>query len=212
MKRKDYEDKYDDFSSIYLASPSAKSRRLDPNLLGLTNEDPTISGVVSEVVEPLAAATPPTPSVGGGDGCNEKALVVYNPTNTPLFKSPTSPDFSLIVSSDLIPGLKEQFMLLGNSKMVKPLMDSMAEDKVTDVSDDRLAVVPWVAARAEPQAAGMSAAMEAEEVEMMDADDKSNGNVSEAAVEGAEGLEQWQQQQHCMRPKLFPNTYTPVSW
>lgn len=84
----------------------------DPDFLGLTNEGPIISGVVSEVVEPLAAATPPTPSGGGGDGCNEKALVVYNPTNTPLFKSPTSPDFSLIVRSDLIPGLKGKLIFM----------------------------------------------------------------------------------------------------
>lgn len=34
------------------------------------------------------------------------ALVLYNPINTPLFGSPASPDFSIILNSDLNPGLK----------------------------------------------------------------------------------------------------------
>lgn len=38
---------------------------------------------------------------------DEKAIVLYNPANMPLLlKSPDSRDFSLIVSSDLIPGLR----------------------------------------------------------------------------------------------------------
>lgn len=47
----------------------------------------------------------PTPAADGGYE-NETALVLYNPMNTRMFKSPTSPDFSLVVNSDLIPGLK----------------------------------------------------------------------------------------------------------
>lgn len=106
----------------------------DPDFLGLTNEDPIISGVVSEVVEPLAAATPPTPSGGGGggvDGCDEKALVVYNPTSTPLFKSPTSPDFSLIVSSDLIPGLKGKLIFMFYVRRLRKMLGIPTDLTVT---------------------------------------------------------------------------------
>ncbi|EXC32768.1 hypothetical protein L484_019882 [Morus notabilis] len=147
-------------SDIYAFAPPELS---DPDLLPLTNEDPISSGISdSEVVEPLTSS-PTTddlglasrpPSGGGGDCCNEKALVLYSSTNTLFFKPPTSPDFSVVVNSDLIPGLRDQFILLGNSNMVRPMKDALiAKDKITDISDDRLAVVPWVGTRAGPQVA-----------------------------------------------------------
>ena len=36
---------------------------------------------------------------------NDKALVLYNPANT-FYKTPASTDFSIVVNSDLIPGLR----------------------------------------------------------------------------------------------------------
>lgn len=101
--------------------------------------------------------------------------------------------------------------------MVRPMKDALiAKDKITDISDDRLAVVPWVGTRAGPQAAGMSATMEAEEVEMMDTDDDSGGSGTAAipaggAAGGAGGLQQWQRE-HFLRPELVQNTCTPVTW
>lgn len=37
---------------------------------------------------------------------DEKALVLYNPAKMPFYKTPASQDFSIIVNSDLIPGLR----------------------------------------------------------------------------------------------------------
>jgi hypothetical protein len=37
---------------------------------------------------------------------DEKALVLYNPAKMPFYKTPASKDFSIIVNSDLIPGLR----------------------------------------------------------------------------------------------------------
>jgi len=37
----------------------------------------------------------------------ERAIVLYEPTaTTPFLKSPSSPEFSIVIKSDLIPGLK----------------------------------------------------------------------------------------------------------
>ena len=84
-------------------------RFTDPDLLQFTNEeDPTSKGV-PQIIEPLPQESPLTSSNMAPvavDGGNEKAIVLYNPTNTPMFKSPTSPDFSIVVNCDLIPGLK----------------------------------------------------------------------------------------------------------
>ena len=48
----------------------------------------------------------PAPVCAAPSSSEERALVVYDPTNTPLVKSPSSPDFSIVVKADLIPGLK----------------------------------------------------------------------------------------------------------
>ncbi|POO03881.1 DBH-like monooxygenase [Trema orientale] len=220
MKRKDYEDKYDDFSS-----PSSKTRRLDPDILQFTNEDPTSTvpeimdhmlqeqHLTSSNIAPIDALAGP---VAADDGY-EKALVIYNPTNTPLFKSPKSYDFSIVVNSNLIPGLKDRFWWLEKPKMAKPSEEETSKEKTTNVSDKHLALVPWVASHGDAQALEP---MEAEEVEMMDADDDGSGGRTDAVrldgmVEGANGgLQQRQQlQQHCVIPELFQNAHTtPVTW
>ncbi|PQM34290.1 uncharacterized protein Pyn_29604 [Prunus yedoensis var. nudiflora] len=100
-----------------------------------------------------------------------------------LLKSPDSRDFSLIVSSDLIPGLRDHIYSWGNSKSLKPAEDRVIEEENEEVSNVCLAVVPWVASKlplaSRDQAASQSEPMEAEEIEMMDTDD--NGyNAGEA--------------------------------
>ncbi|KAM1618103.1 hypothetical protein FF2_016724 [Malus domestica] len=203
MKRKDYEELDDDFFS-----PSSKSRRLDAGLFATLNEDQSSAAQVfdekpapetSVVMQTDDLPTDPLPS---GD---EKALVLYNPTNTRIFKAPDSQDFSVIVNSDLIPGLRE---------------DPGSDEENKEVSNRCMAVVPWVApnfppaSRDETQVASQSESME---VEMMDTDD--NGyNGAEASgfggtmMEGPGGIQYWQQQQlRWMEPQLFQDNYTPVT-
>ncbi|KAM1200622.1 hypothetical protein ACFX2I_016880 [Malus domestica] len=218
MKRKDYEELDDDFFS-----PSSKSRRLDAGLFATLNEDQSSAAQVfdekpapetSVVMQTDDLPTDPLPS---GD---ERALVLYNPTNTRIFKAPDSQDFSVIVNSDLIPGLRDHIYSWGYSKSLKPVGDPGSDEENKEVSNRCMAVVPWVApnfppaSRDETQAASQSESME---VEMMDTDD--NGyNGAEASgfggtmMEGPGGIQHWQQQQlRWMEPQLFQNNYTPVT-
>lgn len=221
MKRKDLDDDVDD--AFYF--PFSKSRRLDADLFATVNEDPRSAAQVfeerpSEGIILMQTDDLPKDPLPSGD---EKAIVLYNPANMPpLHKSPDSRDFSLIVSSDLIPGLRDHIYSWGNSKSLKPAEDRVAEEENKEFSNGCLAVVPWVAASKFPLASRELAAsqseepMEAEEVEMMDTDD--NGyNAGESSgfgrmMEDSGGLQHWQQKQlHWLEPKLVQNNYTPVT-
>ncbi|KAI9190875.1 hypothetical protein LWI28_000106 [Acer negundo] len=170
MKRKVFEDP--------LSFPS-KSRRLDDKLLQVSIEEPR--------------------NIENVDGLEtERALVVYSPTNTPFLRSPTSPDFSFIVNSDLVPGLKDVIFWSENSIKVRP----------ADDTNDCLAVVPWIksqfhqASPTEPPTE--SELMESEDLDMMDTEDHENCGMVEANT----GLQFWQQQknqQPCMSPQLLQN-------
>lgn len=66
------------------------------------------------------------------------------------------------------------------------------EEESTYVSDNRLAVIPWVASQVYTQVVGPPEPMEAQEVEMMDTDDVSGGGMDaqlDGVVEGAGGLQ-----------------------
>ncbi|KAJ7958625.1 DBH-like monooxygenase [Quillaja saponaria] len=158
------------------------------------------------------------PVVSSNDSV-ERSLVLYNPANTQFVKSPSSPEFSIIVNSDLIPGLKDRILWWGTSRSVKSGEDEINSDNTENLKDC-LAIVPWVdiqspgASRYE-ESTGLVELTEAEEVEMMDMDDRnvsSNEKEFSEMVEGRE-LQLWQQQhQHCMKPNLPANPSTPVTW
>ncbi|KAM1573580.1 hypothetical protein FF2_042948 [Malus domestica] len=220
MKRKDIVELDDDDFS-----PFSKSRRLDGGLFATVNEYQSSAAQMFEempipetsvVMQTDDLPTEPLPS---GD---EKALVLYNPANTRFFKAPDSRDFSVIVNSDLIPGLRDHIYSWGYSKSLKPVEDRGSEEENKDVSNGCMAVVPWVApnfppaSRDETQIASQSEPME---VEMMDTDDnRYNGaevsGFSGTMMEGSSGLHHWHQQQqlHWMEPQLLQNSYTPVTW
>ncbi|KAL4603332.1 hypothetical protein ACB092_10G116400 [Castanea dentata] len=235
MKRKDV---HHDFSSIPL-SPR-KYPRLDVELLENMNEDPPIrvpqileQGLLLQQQEQqpftsssnnmLQMAVSPL-SMLSSNGLEGRALVLYNQSlNTPFFKSPCSPDFPIVVNSALIPGLKEHFLALGNGNLGNS-MEKEDRDKNPMVSNDCLAVVPWVesqhslASGAMSPSAGVSEAMETEEVEMMDADYDSGSNISsqrafeyDGMVQEAGELPHWQQQ-HSMQPHFLKNNSAPVEW
>lgn len=81
----------------------------DADLFATVNEDPRSAAQVfeerpSEGTILMQTDDLPKDPLPSGD---EKAIVLYNPANMPpLLKSPDSRDFSLIVNSDLIPGLR----------------------------------------------------------------------------------------------------------
>ncbi|KAM1776788.1 hypothetical protein ACFX11_043542 [Malus domestica] len=228
MKRKDIVELDDDDFS-----PFSKSRRLDGGLFATVNEyQSSAAQVFEEMPTPETSVVMqtddlPTEPLPSGD---EKALVLYNPANTRFFKAPDSRDFSVIVNSDLIPGLRDHIYSWGYSKSLKPVEDRGSEEENKDVSNGCMAVVPWVApnfppaSRDETQIASQSEPME---VEMMDTDDNRfngaevsgfSGTMMEGSsgtmMEGSSGLHHWHQQQqlHWMEPQLLQNSYTPVTW
>lgn len=70
---------------------------------GLSQELPWSS---SAMVHTDAASVDTSPT---GNASEERALVLYDPTKTPFVKSPCPPEFSIVVKSDLLPGLKGKY-------------------------------------------------------------------------------------------------------
>lgn len=236
MKRKDLH-----HDLHFIPFSPRKSPRLDVELLENMNEDPPIR--VPQILEQgllLQEEQQPQPftsssnnmlqmavaplSMLSSNSLGERAFVLYNqPLHTSFFKSPCSPDFPIVVNSALIPGLKEHFLALGNGKLGNS-MEKEDTDKNPMVSNDSLAVVPWVASQfplasgAKSPSAGVSEAMETEEVEMMDTDYDSDSNISgqrafeyDGMVQEAGELPHWQQQ-HSMQPHFLKNNSAPVEW
>ncbi|XP_060673243.1 uncharacterized protein LOC107429932 [Ziziphus jujuba] len=125
MKRKDFDDICEEFSSVYFSLPSTKARRLvrlslkssylqsilnlyfrSYNLLMLKYFRLEMKTQELQHLRQwnMHAAQESFPE----EICpsDEKALVLYNPTDTPLLRLPPPPDFSIILNSNLVPGLK----------------------------------------------------------------------------------------------------------
>ncbi|XP_004291277.1 PREDICTED: uncharacterized protein LOC101306694 [Fragaria vesca subsp. vesca] len=222
LKRKELEEAFDDMSSNF-----SKSRRLDADFFPTMAEDKSggIEALEQRLAQEQALACPsemPMEPLPLSDE-NDKALVLYNPANTNTFyKTPASRDFSIIVNSDLIPGLRDCIFTQGSSKWAAKQVE--AEQSNREESNGCLAIVPWVEStwppspRRETQAASQSEPMQAEEVEMMDTDDISlDGSKPSqlgAPMDGSFELQRWQQQQqhHCTQPQLLNNTNTPITW
>ncbi|XP_050365883.1 uncharacterized protein LOC126784465 [Argentina anserina] len=217
LKRKEFEEAFDDMASHF-----SKSRRLDAAI------HPTTADGRSNGIEPLEQRLAPEQALAvasemqqGGlpmepvalSEDTDKALVLYNPATpaSTLYRTPASTDFSIVVNSDLIPGLRDRIFAQG--KWAKP---ADAERSSGEDSNGCLAIVPWVESnwpaspRTQTQVAGVSEPMEAEEVEMMDTDDISSdaskpselGPMMDRSFE----LQRWQQQLHCMQPQPLNNS------
>ncbi|KAL6215625.1 hypothetical protein ACLB2K_015054 [Fragaria x ananassa] len=219
LKRKGVEEAFDDMSSNF-----SKFRRLDADLFSTMAEDQSggIEALEQRLAQEQALACPSQGGLPLSDE-NDKALVLYNPTSTNTFyKTPASRDFSIIVNSDLIPGLRDCIFTQGSSKWAAKQAE--AEQSNREESNGCLAIVPWVdstwppSPRRDTQAASQSEPMQAEEVEMMDTDDISlDGSKPSqlgATMDGSFELQSWQQQQEqqCMQPQLLNNTNTPITW
>jgi hypothetical protein len=94
----------------------------DVDILQNMNEDPTT--IVPQILEQgllqeqpfissgnmVQTEAPVIDSMPSNINSEERALVLYNPPNIPFVKSPSSPDFTIVVNSELIPGLKGELL------------------------------------------------------------------------------------------------------
>lgn len=221
MKRKDLEEVNDDFSEFSLSSPARKIRRLDAELPPIIEEEePAIpvdmeesyrgnhfAGGLEQVGGLVIEEMPSDPLN------NEKAIVLFNPMNTSIERSPTS--FS--ISSDILSGFKNQIWSSKSSSIKVMEDEDAAQDRNTSGC---LAVVPWVPSQfssmlgQEVSQTEVPEVMEAEEVgEAMEIEGSSisieQGQANEfGGIRGNEGLNQW----HCLTPQLPQNTSPPIVW
>ncbi|THU43766.1 hypothetical protein C4D60_Mb02t00220 [Musa balbisiana] len=218
VKRKDFEEAYDEFAEFSLSSPAPKIRRLDSELMPIVEEvEPALTpasnqhqsqGIISADVSSMNEAMPAIPSNN-----EERAIVLYKPVEAPLILSSGRTNVSLQISSDLIHGLGNHIFKPGNQSFDE-------KDEKTDVDSRCLAVVPWVPSEAAmtvhrsggyksqsklPQEPMASAEAEAESMEVEE--------TREQAItygESGEGFQQWWQ--HCMTPQLLPTISSPMMW
>ncbi|KAK4373062.1 hypothetical protein RND71_008446 [Anisodus tanguticus] len=138
----------------------------------------------------------------------ERAIVLFKPTNTPLVHSPSN--FSL----------KEN-----RANASRPADSEATQQEDSSSANECLAVVPWVRSQV-PSAQGAAILGQTDTSDMMDAEDMegvamdvedSSVNVEPRTTFGAgavcvnESLHQWQQQ-HCIPTQLPHNTSTPIVW
>ncbi|CAN6243022.1 unnamed protein product, partial [Urochloa humidicola] len=216
-KRKELERVVDGLSDFSLSGPAAKSRRMDPGLPPIMEEEPPspsmafqmlgeeINGGVNmpglEVVME-SAMSHHTPS-------EDKALVLYKPVDNSVAFGPGISSSSFIVSSDLIRGLKSHAF---NQVNYHELEDESPE------RSNSLALVPWkppqMAIRSdwvasEPESARtFEVPMEADETEVTSMDFE---EAPEATARGFDddNIHQWQ---HCMTLPSLPNPSAHVMW
>lgn len=229
MKRKDLDQVNEEFSDFSLTSPARKIRRLDAELAPITEEEPEI---------PLVFERPENEgSFGGGNGRvggggvvieelpngvenEERAIVVFNPVNSPLLQSPSN--YSISVSPQLISGLKNQLPWSNHSSQWRALDgEERADDNESGPQNECLAVVPWVPPPQPYSTSGdevvpqidVSDMMEADDVEVstMDVEGNTVGSEQKVGMNVNEGLQQWQQQ-HCMIPQPPQNVSSPIVW
>uniref|UniRef100_A0ACD5TCM4 Uncharacterized protein n=1 Tax=Avena sativa TaxID=4498 RepID=A0ACD5TCM4_AVESA len=119
-KRKELEQVVDGLSDFSLSAPAAKSRRLDPGLPPILEEPPAhsiqyqhemlggeiSSGVTVPIVEDMIDGTMPCHL-----SSEDMALVLYKPVNKPALLGLNIASPSIIVSSDLIRGLKSKLIM-----------------------------------------------------------------------------------------------------
>ncbi|CAM8913388.1 unnamed protein product [Rhodiola kirilowii] len=162
MKRKDFEDAFDDFSCFSLAASARKSRRLDCELppivveeldsglpvapdQGFLHENLKSGNVLVPNEAPIVDAVLPN------DPSEELAIVLYNPANAAshgMVKSPGSSNLSLVMNPELFSDWRSQMFHQGNQRglTITELDEESDENKVFQ-TNNFMAVVPWVASQ-----------------------------------------------------------------
>ncbi|CAK8568770.1 unnamed protein product [Lathyrus sativus] len=198
MKKK----REDDYFEYLHSFPPTKSRRLDSEVTMEMMEEDIHTDV--NVVPPLMQPN------------QERSLVLYQPSNssnTPLLKSPTSPPFTIVVNTNLIPGLKDYLLSRGTTKLEELGEDEMRRERTPELSKDCLAVIPWVPnpITCEEVVPETSQTLESEDSEMMEMDEPYANNNNEK-VETCGVSSPWQQQQQCIMPNLLKPQFGTYFW
>lgn len=231
MKRKDFENAFDDDFS--LSSAARKSRRLDFELAPIMEEE-SIGGVPDESLmnESFFDGADLVPNETGSVGnvandrpSEELAIVLYDPGSVAgqrMVKSPSSSNLSYVMNPELLSGWKSHLFNQGNqSRLTITELDEESDEYKIFQSNYSMAVVPWMAAsqqqhpyvtHADDQAPVMNIEpMEADvNCDMMEYDDDSsvpsynNLTAMNNAMMGGAGTPlplQQQQQPHCLIPQ-----------
>ncbi|PIA43934.1 hypothetical protein AQUCO_01800171v1 [Aquilegia coerulea] len=222
VKRKDLDEVSEDFSDFSLSSPARKIRRLDAELAPIMEvieeepimdmgfNPPTIQVQPVEETEPSTIFRMPAESEQTFNN-DERALVLYKPVNATCWQSP---DVSITVNQDLIPGFKNGLFWSGPSDFLRSVEDQTDFKDKKDGTNDCLAVVPWVSNQL-PSASGVDGPAVTELSEPMETEDVEGATMEiEEGMDtrSYEGLQQWQQQ-HCMTPQVPPSAAaTPIMW
>ncbi|XWS72874.1 hypothetical protein CRYUN_Cryun02cG0077400 [Craigia yunnanensis] len=120
------------------------SRALDSyrgtnNLLSIMDEDASTRVSLPPEIQRRPLPTPSTSNAQSNGpfidtntmrSSQERAIVLFNPSNTPFFKSPILQDLSIIINSDFFHGLKDRLL------WQRWTMTSI-EDKATDNGSSR---------------------------------------------------------------------------
>ncbi|KAJ3676201.1 hypothetical protein LUZ60_003613 [Juncus effusus] len=181
MKRKDMDEVLDDFSEFSLSSPARKIRRLDAELPPIMEEDesnsvPFMTGGVQSMDEMETTN-------------QERALVLYRLIDPHLVVGPGSTNHSFSLSSDLIPGFKDQFF-----NRCEPVR----------VKNENLALVPWIPNESS-QFENEEILMEIEEEEEREKEEREKVYINNSRDENFH--------QHCLIPPFPINQpVNPVMW
>ncbi|KAF0925123.1 hypothetical protein E2562_015406 [Oryza meyeriana var. granulata] len=219
-KRKELDQVVDGLSDFSLSGPAAKSRRLDIGLPPIMEEEtpgpstPFGHEMLGEEIHNVVSMPIMEDMVGDAmeshPSSEDKALVLYKPVDNTVCIGPGTLNPSIIISPDLIRGLKNQAFSQRNYHAL--------EDKSPGCSNS-LALVPWTP----PQIATIpewpasnsenrdifEVPMESDETEVDSMDVEESPEATVAVIDG-ESLHQWQQ--HCMTPSSLPNPSAAVMW
>ncbi|CAM8970540.1 unnamed protein product [Rhodiola kirilowii] len=242
MKRKDFENVYDDFSCFSLAASARKSRRLDCELPPIIEEEPDIGIPVvpdhrflldnSHPGNVLVPTESPISVVPANDASEELAVVLYNPSNAAtqgLVRSPSSSNFSFVMNTELLSGWRSHMLHQGNqSRVTITELDEESDEYKSFQSNNSMAVVPWVSSQQHPHATAsdtQSTDMPLEpteadaDCEMMETDDHSNATgysnqcyITNNGIISGTQAPLLPHQPHCLMPQYPSNTYTPIRW
>ncbi|KAH0458987.1 hypothetical protein IEQ34_011801 [Dendrobium chrysotoxum] len=216
MKRKGFDEVYEDFSDLSFSAPALKIRRLDAELPPIMEERGPIErsvlepqllkGDMGDAVLDVASVMkeevfPPTVN-------EERALVLYKPVHSHYVPS-------LKMDPELISGLKDPAFWPGYQNLVE---EAFVEEQQSS-SINRLAVIPWVPSHLSAPGLEVSSSENGTIAEVMEegADGESmeidgdHGQLVDAGF-GSGSVRQWQQ--HCMIPEHTHITSTPIlgSW
>ncbi|KAJ4763613.1 DBH-like monooxygenase [Rhynchospora pubera] len=223
-KRKEIDEAMEEFSN-----PAFKIRRLEPKLPPIEEVPFPFGGVRDERTSEMAYTMDETvplssdmpyrmdETVSPSSSADDRAIVLYTPSDPLLNVGPVPPNPSILISPQLLKSLKNHMLHHGSSHNM--------EDK-SRAGNECLAVVPWVPPVSATMASYWSSSqqdqdpvaieepMESEDDSLMEVENEPVGAHDASNLGGNGGSEgfhpQWQL--HCMTPGTPPNSTSHLMW